>query len=371
MIGASRAATTLPEPEQPHQPPLVSLIIPCRDEGEYIGRCLQSILANDYARDRLEVLVVDGGSTDGTLQILRDIGATDSRVRILSNAARITPAALNVGVRAARGTVIMRMDAHAHVPADYIRRSVEALFAYGADNVGGIIHTVPRRSTLLGRAIAACLSNEFGIGNSYSRTHVSNPVWFPALFGGCYRVEVFERVGLFDERLVRTEDLEFNLRLQRLGGRGLLVPWISSTYYARSGLGEFLRHTYGNGVWATMPFAYSSIVPVSLRQVVPLGFVLTLTALFLSATVTDGRSADLVLALILATYAIASCSATVSIGWRRRDWALLPVLPFLFAGFHLTYGLGSLWGAVQAIGVRSRAVFFGFWNSGLRAHKTG
>ena len=175
------------------------------------------------------------------------------------------------------------------------------------------------------------------------------PIWFPALFCGCYRAEVFRRVGLFNERLTRSQDLEFNLRLQRAGGRGLLVPSIVSTYYARSGLGDFVRHTYGNGVWAILPFAYSDIIPVSWRQVIPLGFVLTLGALAAFAVAANSTIAAMLLASVFGAYLVANLVASFSSARRRNDWSILLALPVVFTTFHVTYGLGSLWGALRVV----------------------
>jgi glycosyltransferase involved in cell wall biosynthesis len=340
-------AIARPDASQQVNPAFVSLLIPCRNEVAHIRQCLESVQRNDYPKDRLEVLVIDGMSTDGTRAILDEFAASDARIRILSNPSRITPAALNIGVRAARGSVIMRMDAHAHVPDDYIRRCVEALFAYGADNVGGVIRTVPQRDTLLGRAIAACVSERFGVGNAYSRIHVSEPIWFPALFCGCYRADVFQRIGLFNEKLIRSQDIEFNLRLQQRGGRGLLVPTIVSTYYARSEFAPFARHTLFSGVWAVLPFAYSPIVPVSWRHLVPLAFVATLTTLS-GVALAGSHLALLLLIGVLATYGAASLVASISVAWRRREPALALVMPVVFGAFHVLYGLGSLWGVIRA-----------------------
>ena len=105
------------------------------------------------------------------------------------------------------------------------------------------------------------------------RVHTDEPKWVDTVFGGCYRREVFDRVGLFNENLVRGQDMEFNLRLKKAGGKTLLVPDIVSYYYARSDIKSFWKHNFTNGVWAILPFLYSPIMPVSWRHLVPLIFV--------------------------------------------------------------------------------------------------
>ena len=163
--------------------------------------CLKSLLANDYPKDRLEVLVVDGMSEDGTRNVVTEYAKRWPVIKLLDNPKRITPAALNIGIRQARGDVLIRMDAHARVDCGYIRRCVGTLLVRGADNVGGIMKTVPKQKRLVGRAIALCLSHRFGVGNSYFRVHAMKPKWVDTVFGGCYRREIFKRIGFFNERL--------------------------------------------------------------------------------------------------------------------------------------------------------------------------
>ncbi len=325
--------------------PVVSVVIPCRNEEGFIGRCLDSILANGYPSDLLEVLVVDGESSDGTRAIVADYAARFSVVHLLPNPRRITPVALNLGVRAAQGQLIMRVDAHGTLGPGYIAGCVRALQTSGADNVGGIMHTVPRTAGLVARAIVASTSHRFGVGGSYFRVHSSQPRWVDTVFGGCYRREVFERVGLFNERLVSTQDLEFNLRLKRAGGRTLLVPDLTCSYYARSDFPSFTRNNFRNGLWVVLPFLYSRIIPVSLRHLVPLCFTLALVgSAVLAALWTPGVW---VLAAVVVPYAVADLAASVQVAIGRNEWRLALIMPFIFASLHLAYGLGSLVGLLR------------------------
>lgn len=332
--------------------PFVTVIIPCRNEASFVKACLDSVLANDYPADRLEILLIDGRSEDGTREILAEYTRRYPGVQVLDNPKRITPAALNVGIAAAHGDVIVRMDAHARLDSRYVSRSIRALESSGADNVGGVMHTRPQRDTLVGRAIVRSLSHPFGVGNSYFRVHTSAPRWVDTVFGGCYRREVFSRIGMFNERLARGQDMEFNLRLKKCGGRTLLVPDIESDYYARSDLRSFLKHNWGNGLWAILPFYYSEIMPVTWRHLVPLAFVVAMiSALTLAAASVVGR---VILSLVLGAYLTLNLFASAHVGWRQRDVRVGLLMPLVFAGLHVSYGLGSFWGVLVLLGRRLR-----------------
>ncbi len=326
---------------------VVSVIIPCRNEERYIGRCLDSVVANEFPQDRLEVLVVDGESDDQTRAIVEDYAQRYPFVRLLSNPRRITPVAINTGIRAARGDVIMRMDAHATYAKDYIAKCVQALEQYPADNVGGIMRTIPRKDTVMGRAIAAALSHRFGVGGSDFRVHPKQPKWVDTVFGGCYRRSVFDRVGLFNEALARGQDMEFNLRLKKAGGRTLLVPDIVSSYYARADLLTFVRHNYGNGKWAILPFLHSSVMPVSWKQLVPLVFVATLLALG-GMSRAGVQAAGIAFFGVAVAYAALTLAGAIGVALSQRDARFLVLMPIAFASLHLAYGVGSLVGVVIA-----------------------
>jgi hypothetical protein len=223
------------------------------------------------------------------------------------------------------------------------------------------MRTLPRGPGLAARAIALSLSHRFGVGGSAFRTPAEKPCWTDTVFGGCYRREVFERVGGFNERLPRGQDMEFNLRLKRAGGRTLLAPSIRCDYFARSGWWPFVRHNWTNGVWAIRPFLESPIMPVRPRHLAPLGFVAALVMAAVAAWLPHGvlplpvavsslvpRGAAVagvwpLLALALC-YGTAALGAAIQIALRQRDARLAVVLPVVFFSLHFSYGLGSLWG---------------------------
>jgi glycosyltransferase involved in cell wall biosynthesis len=325
--------------------PFVTVLVPCRNEGRFIAPCLASILENGYPTHRLEVLVVDGASTDDTADQVRRFAASHPSVRLIDNPRRVTPVALNLGITSAKGAYILWMSAHNTYLAGYIRECVAAAERFGVANVGGGIETVARDTNLMAPFVVAALTHRFGVGSSAFRLASSEPQWVDTVFGGCYRRDVFDRVGLFNEALTRGQDMEFNLRLKRAGLRTLLLPTVRSIYHARSRYLEFLRHNWTNGVWAILPFRYVEHPPVGLRHLIPMTFAGALvTALVLATTVPHGIWA---LAALGSAYILAATAASVDVALRFRNPLYLLVMPWMFLSLHLSYGGGSLWGGAQ------------------------
>ncbi|MCS7312232.1 MAG: glycosyltransferase family 2 protein, partial [Acidobacteria bacterium] len=201
--------------------PSVTVIIPAWNEAAFIGSCLDSIVANDYPKDRLEVFVVDGGSRDSTRAIVEDYAQRHPFIRVLDNPRRIPAAALNVGLRHARGEVIVRMDAHTVYAPDYIRKCVELLNTTGAANVGGVQRAVGQG--YVAEAIAVALTSPFGVGDARFR-YTDRPTWTDTVYLGAWRRATLETLGGFNEAWAVNEDYELNYRLRQAGGKVLVAP---------------------------------------------------------------------------------------------------------------------------------------------------
>jgi glycosyltransferase involved in cell wall biosynthesis len=323
--------------------PRVSIVIPCRNEREHVIPCLDSILAGDFPLDNLEVLVVDGMSDDGTRAVIEQYTECHPVIRLVSNPKRTTPSALNIGISQARGTIIMRMDAHAQYPPNYVTDLVAWLERSGADNVGGACVTLAGDSTSMARAIAAALTHPFGIGNSHFRLGTVRPREVDTVPFGCFRREVFQRVGLFDEDLVRNQDDEFNFRLVRAGGRVLLVPGVVSFYYARRSVRQLARMFFQYGYFK--PLVVRKVRRVmTARQLAPALLVSTLlVTAFLGFWPGAARR---VFCLTLGGYLAADLVAAAPIARRagpRVGLALSAIFPVL----HFAYGLGYLLGVFE------------------------
>jgi succinoglycan biosynthesis protein ExoA len=326
--------------------PMVSVVMPIRNESSSIGHSLSAVLRQDYPADRMEILVVDGMSEDETREVIRSTISQEQQdsasgtvhrppVVILDNPSKIVPSALNIALRHARGEIIVRIDGHCEVAPDYVRCSAEALQRTGADGVGGLQRAVGKG--LVGRAIALATSSPFGVGNA--RFHYSEePGWTDTFFLGAYRREVFDRIGGFDEEMVRNQDGEFNSRLIQAGGKIWLEPSIRSVYHGRSRLGGLRRQYFQYGFYRVRTIQKRGAVP-SRRQLVPAGFVVSLLASLLLAVLTGQP----LWALSVAGPYVAA-NALASLWVARQDKRVLPILPLVFMTLHLAYGVGFVCG---------------------------
>jgi glycosyltransferase involved in cell wall biosynthesis len=333
-------------PQPPSPPPAaptaprVTVIVPCRNEARYIGPCLDSILASAYPADAIEVLVVDGHSSDKTRTIVADYSAKHPQIRLLDNPKRIVPTALNLGIRAASGDVIVRMDAHVVYPPEYIPRLVAALAETGADNVGGCMITLPADGTAVSQAIAIALAHPFGVGNSAFRIGARAARTVDTVPFGCFPRSVFQRVGLFDEQMIRNQDDEFNNRILRRGGKIVLLPDIVCYYYARGSFSQVGRMFYQYGAFKPL-VARKTGRFMTLRQLVPAAFVGGLGAAVLTALIWPPA---LVLgAAIVAAYAcsVLFCAARVA---RSHGIRCAVAIAAAFPVVHFSYGSGFLRG---------------------------
>ena len=318
------------------QLPAVSVVIPMRNEAGYIAACLDSVLAQDYPAERLEVIVVDGDSDDDSAAVLRRYG---TRVRVLRNPSRIVPTAMNIGIRAARGAIVARVDAHTVLAPDYIRFGVETLQRTGADNVGGPMHCVGGGGW--GNAIALAMSSRFGIGAYFHFATDDREV--DTVYMGMYPRLVFERIGLFDEELVRNQDDELNYRLRKAGGRIFLTTGMRSRYQNRQSLRALRRQFFQYGVWK-IRVLQKHPRQMSVRQFVPPLFVLGLLTTAVLAP-WSARAAWLCLAAAGA-YALALTAAT-AMAARRYGWRRAAPLAVVFAIMHCSWGAGFLTGALR------------------------
>lgn len=329
----------------------VSIIVPCRNEAKTIAHCLEALIGQEYPSDRYEILIVDGMSDDGTRKILSEYALRSSLIKIIDNQEKFTPFALNIGIERAKGDYIVIVGGHAVPHPDHLTKSIEYLEQYKADIVGGVLQTVPAEDTLVGRSIAYALSHPFGVGPSYFRIGLKEPRWVDTAIFGCYRKDVFARFGLFNEHLVRGQDMEFHKRVVHEGGKILLVPDIVSIYFAPSTLFSFIKHIFKNGAWAIYPFKWSYHMPISLRHLIPLGFVGSILFLSIAFFVTPffGK----IVLFLIGTYALTNLYFSGKVSLKERDIRYLLFMPVIFSALHIFYGLGSLWGICTFQFIRS------------------
>lgn len=334
------------------QRPFVSVVVPCRNEAAHIGPMLDSLFANAYPPGRLEVLIVDGMSDDGTRTVLAQYAARHPLIQILENPARTTPHALNLAIARARGDIIMRMDAHATYPPHYVAALVAAMDQTGADAVGAAWRAQPGGRSIVARAIAAALSHPFGIGNSHYRLGTDRPREVDTLGCASYRRGVFERIGLFDEALVRSQDSEFTFRLLRAGGRAVLVPGVVVNYYARASLAKLGRMFVQYGYYKPLVAVKIGRV-MTARQLAPAIFLTGLGLATLLAPLSGAARAGL--ALLLGVYSVAAVVAAGAVARRHGPLVALGSL-LAFPVIHLAFGVGYLRGMIDFVIRRRRQV---------------
>ncbi len=339
------------------------------NEERYIARCLDSVVANDYPRDFLEVLVVDGGSTDRSREIVLEYCRRYPFIRLLDNPRRIVPAALNIGIREATGDIIVRMDAHAVYAPDYIRKCVELLCTSGAANVGGVQRAVGEN--YISRAIALALTNPFGAGDAYFR-YAERETWVDTVYLGAwwkitltqlgrfredlqvnqvnnedYELNIRLRsalveppAGPFNEELVVNQDFELNYRLRRAGGKILLSPHIRCWYYVRPSLVALARQYFRYGFWKVKTLVLHP-ESVRWRQLAPPALVVGLIA-----SGAAGLLNPILWIPLPGVYLGAVLLVSIYLAV-RRGLIYAPVLPLVFLTVHLSWGLGFIAGLMK------------------------
>jgi glycosyltransferase involved in cell wall biosynthesis len=320
--------------------PFVSIVIPCRNEEKFLSDCLDSILAQDYPKDQMEILVVDGISQDRTREIVESYIREHMFIKLLNNPGKITPCALNVGIDSSIGDIILIMGAHSIYEQGYISKCVNNLIASGADNTGGVCKIMPNNDSLVAKSIAYVLASPFGAGNSYYRTGSKKPRYVDTLFGGCFKREIFDKIGFFDEDLIRGQDTEFNARIRKNGGKVLLIPDITSYYYARDSLYTLWKMELQYGYYK--PLVVKKVGKVfTLRQLVPPLFVSVL-AVSLIFSIFSHYFLWLFICIGF-VYGVLSLLFSLKIS-RQASLKYCCVLPLVFAIVHFGWASGYLKG---------------------------
>ncbi len=324
--------------------PFISVIMPIRNEGTFIKRSLEAVFAQDYPTDKMEILVVDGRSTDNTRELVSELQSRHPTLKLLDNPGMIVPIGMNIALRESRGEIIVRVDGHCEIAEDYVRRCIEHLQEDGADGVGGPIETIGE--SYLAQAIAVAMSSPFGVGGAAFRTIEDRKMYVDTVAFPAYTRKAIEKAGLYDEEFVRNQDDEYNYRLRKLGGKILLTPDIRSRYYSRGSLRKLWRQYFQYGYWKVRVMQKHS------RQMRPRQFAppLFVVALLLSAILTaipaTRSMGAIALAAVGGSYLVANLAASFVIAY-RNGWSYLPIMPPAFAALHTGYGAGFCLGLLR------------------------
>lgn len=323
--------------------PLVSFIIVARNDAVYLPRILVDILRQDYPHDKLEIILVDGDSTDNSLGIMENFAENHPEViaKVLNNPERILSCGWNVALAEAQGDIILRVDAHSSIPEDFITKNVESILS-GEDIVGGqritMIPSVSWRSIL---AIAE--RSKFGSGAAEFR-NPGIPRYVDTLAHAAYKRSVFENVGGYDERLVRNQDMEIHYRMKKTGFRFFFDPKIKSSYISRSTLYELLKQKYTTGLWIGLIMGVQPRC-FGLRHFVPALFVAALIIGFLLVIIWSWLPIVLLGILYGSGIFVFTFEAIIKAQFRLKPFCIL--LPIIFFLMHLIYGMGTWIGLVK------------------------
>ena len=327
---------------------VVTAIVPCRNEKDSIEACVRSILEQENPGGDFEVIVVDGLSDDGTGGILSKLSGEYPALKLIVNAKRTMPSGVNLAIAASRGRYIAIMGAHNRYAPDYLRQAVQVLEETRADNAGGSM--VCEGESYVQEAIALAHHSGFSVGGArWHDPQYEGPA--DTVFGGVYRREVFERIGPFDEELVRNQDDELNLRLVQQGGRIWHSPRIRSWYKPRRSLKGLLQQYLQYGYWRVRVIQKRKAA-AAIRQYVPGAFVFSLIALPVIALLWSpvwwlwGGE--------IAAYGMCTLGISATVA-SRKGWRYFPILPLIFACYHLGYGFGFLHGVMDFVLLRRQA----------------
>jgi len=323
----------------------ISIIIPTYNEEKFISMCLNSVLANDYPKEKMEIFVIDGGSTDKTHSLVKQFIKKNKFIHLLPNPKKAPPSALNIGIKKAKGDYIIRLDAHSTYPNNYFSQLIHWIEKLDADNVGAVCTTKVKNINKKTTAITKVLSHKLGVGNSLFRIGTNKPTQVDTVPFGCYKKEVFNRISLYDERLIRNQDIELNKRLLKNGGKIFLVPNVFITYYARENFKDLAKNNYNNGLWNIKTIYYTKdISSISLRHFIPLFFILSIIIpMFLTCF-----SPKFLLLSLFSLLLYSSVVAFISIKLLNNKTNFFYLIASFFT-LHFSYGFGSLVALFQVL----------------------
>lgn len=314
----------------------VSVVIPMYNAASYVGRCLESVLQQDYPAERIEIIVVDGASTDSSVSVVQNFMKEHPRIRLLPNPMRLTNHGLNIGIRHAKGDVIVFLGCRGVLDSTFATKCIENLRKLkDAAVVGGVVGM--GFTSFTGKAIGLALSSPFGVGTARYR-YAKEPQFADTVQFGAYRKEVLHEVGLVDEDMILADDDELNWRITKAGHKILMNPEIKFLYYPRHSVSALFKQYFGYGRGRATALKRHPD-KLSVKHIVPSAFALFLIVGFLLSLLVPYAWIPYGTALALYLAAALVCSAKIAV---REGWNLFPILPILFFVIHISYGLGFL-----------------------------
>lgn len=324
----------------------VSVIVPCYNERQTIGLLLSALSEQDYPLDLVEVIIADGGSTDGTQQTIAAFGQAHPQlnIKLVDNPRRIIPAALNTAIRHASNDIILRLDAHCVPQPNYISRSLESLMKRDAANVGGVWDIKPGAQTWMAASIAYAASHPLGVGDAKYR-FTRDEGYVDTVPFGAFPRSLVDEIGYFNEELLSNEDYEFNARIRQTGKKIWLDPAVRSTYFSRADLDKLARQYWRYGYWK---WRMIQRFPGTLRwrQALPPLFVVTVLVLLILMPFVPALR--VILPLLLLVYVLTLVIAALPVALHEKDLRLLVGIPIAIMTMHFNWGTAFLWSMVSS-----------------------
>lgn len=320
--------------------PKVSIIIPCYNEEKTIGLLLKAIQKQNYPLSNIEIVIADALSTDATKKKISEfIKSTPSIiVKVVDNAKQTIPSGVNCAAKAAKGEILIRLDAHSEPNEDYVKISVDLLRNQVAENVGGIWEIQPGEDTCISNAIAKAAAHPLGVGDAKYRISTKAQYVDTVPFGAFYK-RTFENIGRLDETLLANEDYEFNARLKNSGGRVWLDPRIRSKYYARKNLKELAKQYWRYGYWKVrMLQRYPTTI--RWRQAVPPLFVASIY--FLVVLSIFNPFTRIILGVEFGIYLLTVILIGLQTAIKHNDLCFT-LMPFAIITMHFSWGSGFIY----------------------------
>lgn len=325
--------------------PLVSVVIPCRNEEKTIHLVLEALFKQSFPLQDMEIVIADGLSTDGTRREIHAFSETHPAlfIRLVDNPKQVIPSGLNIAIRACTGDLIVRMDAHSLPNPDYVQRCFDAHQEGKAENVGGVWKISPQNNSWMARSIAAAAANPFAVGDAHYR-FTEKAAYVDTVPYGSYKRKLFDRIGYFDESLLANEDYEFNTRIRQSGGRIWLDPAIQCTYFARATFAALAKQYWGYGFWkAQMLKRYPETL--RWRQALPPLFVLGLIVLALAGFF--WHQAWLALAVVFGLYLVIQFVPAIKISLKNGDILLSLGVVLATLVMHFSWGIALIVGILS------------------------
>lgn len=322
--------------------PNITVLIPTFNEQDFIQNCVESLICDSYPQDKIETLIIDGGSTDKTRLIIESLSGSYDNIKLIKNKNKTVPYAMNLGIKSASHSIIVWCGSHAVYKADYLKNSVEILLSEeNCASVGGVI--TPSANTFTGQVIATATSHKFGIGNAQYR-YATQRKDVDTVFGGCFLKSSVETIGGFNENWDRNQDYEFNYRLRKHVGNIILDPSIKCNYYCRESISELAKQYFSYGQWRFKTVEQHP-KSISFRQLAPIILIIGLLISVLMLLMGSGLGLLVPVSyglvnLLVSMVAVLGDSNFPELNNKKPAFYFL--LATSFATIHLSWGCGFL-----------------------------